>query len=166
MVKIIDFLVFLIKWFKNDLMLDTKIKVQSLIGWLWQKVLSNTMTPLRNHFIIARILRTADGHRSIHGRNLEIFMKRMKVQSCTSSWQQSKFLSEWELLVSVGVIIVWIFYWIISVNHHFWHFITRTSCFLKLLNIHGNNFYGVFQRSWSDRGSVPRIDRVYPGYFA
>ena len=30
----------------------------------------------------------------------EIFIKCIKVQSCTSSWQQSKFLSEWELLVS------------------------------------------------------------------
>ena len=104
------------------------------------------------------------GHRSIHGR--KIFMKRIKVQSCTSSWQQSKFLSEWELLVSVRVIIVWIFYWIISVNHHLWHFITRTTCLFKLLNIHGNNFHGIFQRSWSVRGTVPRIDRVYPGYFA
>ena len=47
------------------------------------------------------------------------FMKCTKVQSCTSSWQQSKFLLEWELLVS-DVIIGWIFYWIISVNHHLW----------------------------------------------
>ena len=78
---------------------------------------------------------SSDGQETmVHPRTqLRNVYELQKVQSCTSSWQQSKFLSEWELLVSDGVIIAWIFNWIISVNHHLWHFITRTSVLLKLV---------------------------------